>query len=309
MNTKDKSIVAIDIAKSSLQVQSEKSSFTTSNDARGFKQLARHLAKLDNPHVVCEATGGYERPLVRNLFDQEVPVSVVNPAIVRAFAKGEGIRAKTDPIDARVIMKYGQTRELRPTPAPDPSREELAALMDRRSQLKASLTREKNRLDKQPVYTRKLIEKSVRFLEKQIAEVEALIEGIAIRNKTISGLVERMTQIKGVGRTTAFTILAYMPDLETMTRGQMVSLAGLAPFNRESGKSKSKAFIQGGRGKIKKCLFMAAKSASRHNEVIKQYMANLTNAGQPKKSALVAAMRKILICLRSLVKNPNFSLE
>ena len=232
MNTQNINIIAVDIAKSSLQVQTENSSFTVGNDKGGFQRLSKHLSKLSKPHVVCEATGGYERPLVRHLFEKEVLVSVVNPSTVRAFAKGEGIKAKTDPIDAKILLKYGQTRELKPSQRPDPAREELAALMDRRSQLSDSLTREKNRLDKEPVFTRKLIEKSTRFLEKQIEEVDKRIEGILTSNEALCTTVDRMTEVKGVGRTTALTILSYLPDLDTLTRGQMVSLTGLAPFNR-----------------------------------------------------------------------------
>lgn len=308
MNTQNINIIAIDIAKSSLQVQTENSSFTVGNDKGGFQRLSKHLSKLSKPHVVCEATGGYERPLVRHLFEKEVLVSVVNPSTVRAFAKGEGIKAKTDPIDAKMLLKYGQTRELKPSQRPDPAREELAALMDRRSQLSDSLTREKNRLDKEPVFTRKLIEKSARFLEKQIEEVDKRIEGILTSNEALCTTVDRMTKVKGVGRTTALTILSYLPDLDTLTRGQMVSLTGLAPFNRESGKTRSRAFIQGGRAKVRKCLYMAAKCAAQHNDVIKTYVTRLVDAGQPYKSALVAAMRKILICLRSLLMNPKFKL-
>jgi transposase len=308
MNTQNKNIIAIDIAKSTLQVQTENSSFVIGNDKGGFKRLDKQLSKLSKPHVVCEATGGYERPLVRHLFEQEVSVSVVNPSTVRAFAKGEGIKAKTDPIDAKMLLKYGQTRELKPSQRPDPAREELAALMDRRSQLSDSLTREKNRLDKDPAFTRKLIEKSVRFLEKQIEEVDKRIEGILASNDSLTKLVDRMTEVKGVGKTTALTILAYLPDLDSLSRGQMVSLSGLAPFNRESGKTRSRAFIQGGRAKVRKCLYMAAQSAAQHNDVIKTYVTRLMDAGQPYKSALVAAMRKILICLRSLLMNPKFRL-
>jgi transposase len=116
--------------------------------------------------------------LVQHLFQEDVLVSIVNPSTVRAFAKGEGIKALTDPIDAQMLLKYGQTRELKPSPRTDPAREELAALMDRRSHLPDSLTCEKNRLDKDPGFTRKLIEKSVRFLEKQIEEVDGQIVGI-----------------------------------------------------------------------------------------------------------------------------------
>jgi len=308
MNTQNKNIVAIDIAKSSLQIQTEKKAFCVTNDSTGLKRLHLLIKKLDHPYVVCEASGGYERLLVRTLHQWAVPVSVVNPAMVRAFAKSEGIKAKTDPIDARILLKFGQTKELRQTPCPDPHIEELAALMDRRTQLSDSLAREKNRLDKEPIYTRKWIEQTIEFISQQIQELELRIEEILTMNERLSKRVTRMTELKGVGKTTACTILAYLPDLETMTRGQLVSLVGLAPYNKESGKTKSKAHIHGGRAKIRKCLFMAAQSAAQHNEVIHQYVSNLMKAGQPKKSALVAAMRKILICLRSLLKNPNFSL-
>lgn len=308
MNTKNNNIVAIDIAKASLQVQTENTSFVVSNDPRGLCQLNTALTRLDHPYVICEASGGYERPLVRMLFEAGIRVSVVNPAMVRAFAKSEGIKAKTDPIDAKILLKFGQDKDLRLSMPLSPNIEKLAALLDRRTHLSESITREKNRLEKEPIYTRNLIEESIEFLSSQIQRVDQQIEQIIQDDQALKERVEKMTQVKGVGNTTAYTILAYLPDLETLSRGQMISLAGLAPFNRESGKTKGKAFIQGGRAKVRRCLYMAAQSAARHNDVIKQYVTNLMKNGQPYKSALVAAMRKILICLRSLLKNSDFSL-
>ena len=308
MNTKNNNTVAIDIAKASLQVQTENTSFVISNDPKGLCQLNARLTKLDHPYVICEASGGYERPLVRMLFEAGISVSVVNPAMVRAFAKSEGIKAKTDPIDAKILLKFGQNKDLRLSMPPSPNIEKLAALLDRRTHLSESLTREKNRLEKEPIYTRDLIEESIEFLSSQIQKVDQQIEQIIQVDQALKERVEKMTQVKGVGTTTAYTILAYLPALETLSRGQMISLVGLAPFNRESGKTKGKAFIHGGRAKVRRCLYMAAQSAATHNDVIKEYVTSLMKNGQPYKSALVAAMRKILICLRSLLKNSDFSL-
>lgn len=243
MNTKNKTIVAIDIAKSSLQVQIENSSFAISNGSNGFQRLDARISKLQEPFVVCEASGGYERKLVRHHFDQGVPVSVCNPARTRAFAISEGGHCKTDPVDAKMLQKFGQTKDLRPSPRPDPDIEKLGALLDRRAHLSETLTREKNRREKEPPHIGDLIESSIKFLEGQLEEVDQRIEEIRCSNNTMAGLVNRMTEIKGVGKTTAYTVLAYLPSLETISRGKMVSLAGLAPFNKESGKTKAKAFI------------------------------------------------------------------
>lgn len=309
MNTKNKTIIAIDIGKQSLQIQSKYQSFAVNNDSKGYAQLLKTITKADQAHIVCEASGGYERPLVRMLHKQQIDVSVVNPAKVRAFAKSEGVQAKTDPIDAKLLLKFAEGKSLRLASCPGPVREEISELMDRRSQLSEALTKEKNRLEKQPVYLTKWIQKSISFLKKQIDLMDNRIEELIESNAELTKRVKAMTSIKGVGITTAYTILAYLPELETLSRGQLISLAGLAPFDRESGKTKKKAFIHGGRAKVRKCLYMAAQSAATHNPVIKAYVSNLMNRGKPYKSALVAAMRKLLICMQSLSKNPNFVLE
>jgi transposase len=309
MNTKNKTIIAIDIGKQSLQIQSKYQSFAVNNDSKGYAQLLKTITKADQAHIVCEASGGYERPLVRMLHKQQIDVSVVNPAKVRAFAKSEGVQAKTDPIDAKLLLKFAEGKSLRLSSCPGPVREEISELMDRRSQLSEALAKEKNRLEKQPVYLTKWIQKSISFLKKQIDLMDNRIKELIESNAELTKRVKAMTSIKGVGTTTAYTILAYLPELETLSRGQLISLAGLAPFDRESGKTKKKAFIHGGRAKVRKCLYMAAQSAATHNPLIKAYVSNLMNRGKPYKSALVAAMRKLLICMQSLSKNPNFVLE
>ena len=280
MNTKNKTIIAIDIGKQSLQIQSKYQSFAVNNDSKGYAQLLKTITKADQAHIVCEASGGYERPLVRMLHKQQIDVSVVNPAKVRAFAKSEGVQAKTDPIDAKLLLKFAEGKSLRLSSCPGPVREEISELMDRRSQLSEALTKEKNRLEKQPVYLTKWIQKSISFLKKQIDLMDNRIKELIESNAELTKRVKAMTSIKGVGTTTAYTILAYLPELETLSRGQLISLAGLAPFDRESGKTKKKAFIHGGRAKVRKCLYMAAQSAATHNPVIKAYVSNLDESRQ-----------------------------
>ena len=132
MNTKNKTIIAIDIGKQSLQIPSKYQSFAVNNDSKGYAQLLKTITSADQAHIVCEAPGGYERPLVRMLHKQQIDVSVVNPAKVRAFAKSEGVQAKTDPIDAKLLLNFAEGKSLRLSSCPGPVREEIAELMDRR---------------------------------------------------------------------------------------------------------------------------------------------------------------------------------
>ena len=150
MNLKKYSLIAIDIAKDTLQVQTAKDSYSVGNNEPGLKKLLKHIARMQAPFVVCEATGGYERALLELLHGNAIAVSLVNPARVRAFATSEGIKAKTDPIDARVLLRFAQHKELRPTPPPKPCEQALSAWLDRRSHLTEQLAREKNRLQNSP---------------------------------------------------------------------------------------------------------------------------------------------------------------
>jgi len=309
MNSTQENIVAVEIAKRTLRIQTSLTSFEVANTEEGIDALLEAVESIQEPWFVCEATGGYERPLLRRLFASGVNVSVINPARVRAFAKSEGLKAKTDKIDAKVLLRFAQEKTLRLALPPESDREKIAALLDRRSHLAASLTREKNRLEKKPVHTGSLIEESVQFLKQQIAKIDDQIDAIIKANDELTKARDRLTEIKGVAKLTASTVLAYLPEITSVNRNQLIALAGLAPFNADSGDSTGKRYIQGGRAKLRRYLYMAAQSAAQHNPIIKNYVAGLVARGKPYKSALVAAMRKILICMQSLLKNPNFSLD
>lgn len=308
MNPIKNDLIAIDIAKRTLRVQSARSGLDLPYNATGLDRLKRELDSWERPQVVCEASGGYERKLVYQLHEWEVAVSVVNPALVRSFAKSEGLKAKSDPIDAKLLMKFARQKKLRPTPAPSPIQEQMAALLDRRAQLSGSLTREKNRLEKEPEHTRDLIEQSIAFIEGQIAEVDKRVSDLSHEDPEHEQDCRRLEEIKGVGELTSNTVLTYLPEIRTVCRNQLVALAGLAPYDNDSGEKQGRRFIQGGRAKIRRCLFNAARSAARHNPHIRDYVARLIARGKPYRCAIVAAMRKILICMQSALKNPNFSL-
>jgi transposase len=303
-----KNYIAIDIAKDSLAVASDSFNGSFPYTESGLGKLIKKVKALDCALVVCEATGGYERKLMNLLFKQKTPVALVNPSRVRAFARSEGTKAKTDPIDARMLLRFAKSKDLRPTPAPSKQQQCLQALMDRRSQLTESLAREKNRLQKSPESVRRSIEKMIDFIEKELEALEKQIQELIESDETMNRKSLTMQQVSGIGETTAWSILAYLGEIESLGRNQLVALAGVAPYNKDSGKFKGKRRIEGGRAKVRKCLYMAAQSAAVHNPHIKAYVDGLRARGKPYRCAIVAAMRKLLIHLQSLLKNPQNAL-
>jgi len=299
----DHHLVAIDIAKDTLQIHSPQlGDLSVGNDNAGLRQLLKHLQSLENPFVVCEATGGYERLLLNELHHRGVAVAVINPSRLRAFALSEGIKAKTDPIDARMILRFAQEKRLTPTPPPDPGTRELAALLDRRSHLTEQQAREKNRLQNSSKLIAASIKRMLRCIEKELASIDAQIEKLITADPGLSTKAKTLQSVKGVGKVTTWTILAYLSEMPHLSRNKLVALAGVAPYNRDSGKTSAKRSIFAGRGKVRKCLYMAAQTAAMHNPVIKPYVQGLIARGKPYKCAIVAAMRKLLIHLQSLLK-------
>lgn len=308
MTLKNYNYIAIDIAKDSLQVQIAQSSSSLAYDSEGLKQLLAIINKSERPFVICEATGGYERQLLAQLFKENIPLSLVNPVQVRAFAKSEGIRAKSDPIDAKVLLRFAQEKKLRQTFPGDPKREEIAALLDRRAHLSEQLAREKNRLQKSHPSIVDSIRKMITIIEEQIASIDELIEELIEQDAELKNQFDAMITVKGVGKITAFSILAFLPEVQHLSRNKVTALAGIAPFEKDSGKFKGKRYIQGGRAKLRKVLYMAAQCAAVHNEHIKKYVDGLRARGKPYKCAIVAAMRKLLIHIQILIKKTQIQL-
>jgi transposase len=310
MNDKQTSVYAgLDIAKASLQLHLQSKFFDLPNTAAGHAQMIKRLAAIPGVHIICEATGGYERAVVAALHAATIPVSVINPARVRQFARASGELAKTDPIDAAVLTAFGLAFAPQPTLPRTATELKLAALVTRRVQLLELRVAEVQRADTcADLDLCKLFTPWLAQMEKQIAKVEALIEALLKAQALLADQVQRLDGIMGVGRLTAVMVLATMPELGQLNRRQAAALAGLCPYNRDSGQWAGKRCISGGRAEVRRALYMAALSASRSNHLLKPFYDRLIAAGKPAKVALTAVMRKLIVLMNHLLKNPNFSL-
>lgn len=308
MNNQSVSYIAIDIAKDTLRVQTDRAGLDFLNTASGVAMLVRKMKSLSNRHFICEATGGYERLLMEFLYDKGERVSLVSPARVRDFARSEGIKAKTDPIDAHMIMRFAKEKNPCPTPPPSPERRSLIALLDRREHLSEQIKREKTRLPKSSEIVRESIQSMIDFIQNEINQIDERIATLIAGNETLSKADELLREIKGVGPVTSWAILGYLPEITKRSRNEIVALVGVAPFNRDSGNKDGKRRIFGGRSKLRRTLYMATTVAAQHNEVIKPYVQELEKRGKPYKCAIVAAMRKMIIHAQSILKKHEISL-
>jgi transposase len=297
--------VGIDIAKGALDahVLPETKSLRVLNKPSGHREL---LAWLPEPRaclVVVEATGGYERQLVGELIGAGYHVAVANPRQVRDFAKGFGILAKTDRIDARVIALFGQHVQPRPVAEIRENLEELSQLVARRRQLVELRTAETNRRE---TLTSKDVRKSIQLivdtLNKEIRRVEKRILKLVQSDDEWKGKADLLESAPGIGPTTAATLIAELPELGTISRQQIGSLVGVAPLNRDSGQFRGRRSIWGGRASVRNVLYMAALSARKHNPVIKAFADRLQADGKKPKVVITACMRKLLVILNTMVK-------
>jgi transposase len=280
------------------------------NDAAGITTLIKLLKKLPQPvQVICEPSGGYERDLLEALWAAGLAVSLVHAARVRAFARAQGLLAKTDPIDAVVLREFGELLHPKTLAAPSPERDRLAALVQRREQLVNILsTEEQRQAQARDAVVKKMSERLLRELQTQIEQMDALIETQIASDVTLKGQSERLQQVKSIGPVTASTLLAELPELGTLSRNESGALAGVAPYNRDSGAHCGRRTIRGGRVRVRRVLYMAAVVATRFNPILKAFYDRLVKAGKPKKLALTAVMRKLIVLLNHLLKYPQFKL-
>lgn len=300
--------IAIDVSKAELVLKTDTQTNQIPNKTRGFGRLAKILDKTENPMVVFEATGAYERKLADWLTSAEIPYAVINPRRIRAFAQSEGCLAKTDPIDSLMILRFAQCKGLQPQRPTSTARNALRDHMDRRNQITEDLTRKKNRLEKAPEAIQDWIRSHIEMLKRQLKEVESVIKEIIDADNTMSQSSAVIESVKGVGAVTSWTLLAFLPEITNINRGQLAALAGLAPYNRDSGTTQGKRYIQGGRQKVRDCLYMSAIAAATHNPHIREYYGSLRARGKPHKCAIVTAMRKILIHIQALLKKQHDAL-
>jgi transposase len=296
--------VGIDVGKSGLDANRSGSADVPgfANEKKGLEKLVRWVKDLGEVKVVLEATGGYEQPVVRALWNAGIPVCVVNPMRVREFAKSQGILAKTDKIDARLIAHFGQVSQPNSTPMQTEEDIRLSACVERRRQLVVMVTTEKNRLSTCPERMRAEIEAHIAFMEARIRSLEEEIHGLIQQDDEKQARAAQIESMPGVGPVTATTIIADLPELGGLTRQEIAALVGVAPFNKDSGKKRGKRKTKGGRASLRRVLYMAALSASKCNPVIRAFYQNLIHRGKEKKVALVACMRKMICILNAMIR-------
>lgn len=302
--------VGADVAKDSIVWDFNGEILSLPNSVAGCRKAFARLPDIGPlVHIVCEPTGGYERTLLRAAAKQGQPICFVNAWRVRQHAKASGLLAKTDILDARVLSDYGRMHRPVIRVEPSSSQRQLSELVLRRGQIQDIRQAELNRMamvDNRIL--RRSIQALIRTLDRQLTFLEKEMESVLSSLPDGTATVKRLCQVKGIGWLTACSIMALMPELGTLNDQQAAALAGLAPFNADSGTFKGHRHIQGGRSSVRKALYMAALAASRHNPILKAIYLRLRLHGKPSKVALTAIMRKLIILLNRLIKYPNFSL-
>jgi transposase len=304
--------VGIDVGKERLDVFiPDHGASAYHNDKHGIRSLIKALTLLEGPiHVICEPTAGYERKLATSLWDAPIPLTIANTYRVRSFARSRGRLAKTDKLDARLLSDFGRVNEPNASTKPDAKQLLMEQLMDRLDQLDHMRTQELNRLhrfDPQDVVYKSL-KAVLRAIETQIEKLRQQVKDTIEDDEQLKTKADKMQTTKGVGEQTAAKMLAYMPELGSMSRQQAAALAGLAPMNWDSGSMKGQRHIRAGRSKVRKALYMAAVCMSTYNPKAKALYDRLVLKGKAKKVALVAVMRQLIVHLNFLLKPPLLAL-
>ncbi len=297
--------VGIDVSKSVLDVSLHPSGRTwqVEYSPSCMTALAEELADLGPAVVVVEATGGLEMSLTAALSVAGLPVAVVNPKRVRDFARATGRLAKTDKLDAQVLAQFGAMVRPPIRSLPDATRQELRALVTRRQQLLEMITAEKNRLRRTTPGVRHRIEVNIQFLREQLKELDRDLGDFLKSSPLWQEEARLLRSVPGVGPVVTATLIARLPELGSLNCKQVAALVGVAPFNRDSGAFRGKRKVWGGRGALRTALYMATLVATRYNSVLQAFYQRLCAAGKPKKVALVACMRKLLVILNSMIKH------
>ena len=273
------------------------------NSAKGIAALVTRLRKLRPEIVVLEATGGYQSALVDALHEAKIPHAVVNPRQVRDYARSLNRLSKTDKLDALTIAQFAQSRKLSPDIPPGPELTTLRFLLRRRDQVQAVITAEKGHLEHTPTALKgeveehlSLLKKRLRTLDKQLAATTREVPSLAEKDRVIQS-------IPGIGPVTSASLMAYLPELSAIGRKQACALAGLAPFNKDSGKYRGPRHIYGGRAQVRKTLYCALRPCLQFNPVIKAWFDRFIARGKAYKVAAIACIRKLLVVIRAMLIN------
>jgi transposase len=297
--------VGLDIAKDHLDasVRPTAEQWRAAHTDEGIRALVARLVALTPALVVVESTGGYETAVVTALAVAHVPVAVVNPLQVRDFAKAVGRLAKTDTIDAAVLALFAERVRPEVRPLPDEAHQELVALVTRRRQLVDMLTAERNRLATARPSVRASVQQHVRWLERRVHDADADLTTTIRQSPLWRATDDLLRSVPGIGPITSSLLIALLPELGALSRREIASLVGVAPLNQDSGRSRGRRVVWGGRAAVRAPLYMATLVATRHNPVIRTFYQRLRAVGKPPLVALVAAMRKLLTILNAMVRH------
>ena len=303
MTNESEVFVGIDVSKETVDVaqHGQKTTWQLGRGKTGIGQLIDLVTPMNPQLIVMEATGGLEVDVVAGLTKAGLPVSVVNPTRVREFAKAIGQYAKTDRIDAKLIAHFAE--KIRPAAVGRKSAQQklLSALVRRRQQVIGVITAEKNRLFTTLEPLRERVEAHISWLEEELEVLGEEIRDLILADAVWKEKEKILQSVPGIGPVTAATLLAELPELGTVSRQKVASLAGVAPFNRDSGRRRGKRRTFGGRAQVRRTLYMAALSASRTNPVIQRFYQRLVAKGKEKKVALTACMRKLLAIMNTMI--------
>jgi transposase len=298
--------VGIDVSKAKLDVAvDQEPPFIVERTEAGLAELVARLVPLGPTLVVLEATGGLEVVVAAALAAAKLPVVVINPKRARDFAKADGLLAKTDAIDARVLAQFGRKMRPEPRPLPEETARELDALLDRRRrQLVGMRVMEQNRLDAaRGPRVRGDLEAHLKWLAERLEQIDQEMDQ-TIRSSPLWKVQDELLQsVPGIGPVASRTLLAAVPELGRLDRREIAALVGLAPVADDSGKRRGQRHIAGGRAAVRAVLFMAAHAAARHNPVLKAFAARLKAAGKKPKVVLVAVARKLLVIANALLRS------
>jgi transposase len=304
--SKRKSNIGIDVSKQILEVAVHESDFhyRCPNKPSAFGALLAELIALRPARIVLEATGGLEKPVVAALHTAGLPVVVINPRQVRAFAKAIGQLAKTDRLDAAVLAHFAAAIKPPLRPLKSKEEQELEALMGRRGQLVDMLVAEKNRRHSATSEAvRETIKEHIDWLEERIAELDEQLQARLVNSTVWQDKDAILQSVPGIGPVVSFSLLADLPELGTLNRQRISKLVGVAPLNCDSGAQRGVRHIFGGRVRVRCMLYMATFTATRFNPVIKEFYQRLVGKGKPHKVALTACMRKLLSIINLMVRN------
>ena len=315
MNDRVAPSVGIDVSQETLDVATtDAQAWQVKHHPRAMAALVRRLSKLQPVRIIVESTGRLQEDLVVALMEAQLPVIVVNPRHVRAFAKATGSLAKTDRLDAQLLARFGEAVKPPLRSLPDEATRELAALVARRRQLQGMIVAETHRRGRAPRGVRREIEQHIAYLEARREHLDQELQDQLRQSPVWQEQADLLRSVPGIGPTLSATLLAELPELGSLTRRQIAALTGVAPFAHDSGRFKGRRVTRGGRADVRRTLFMATLAAARCYPVIRAFYQRLVATGKAKKLALVACMRKLIVILNAILKhrtawNPNLGLQ